>query len=81
LAYDWNNLSYREKNYFNNDESLFLTKKQMFVENAKITNKMKSLHEKMKIISDSDEMQIIAKSLIDFDNIRFKNWQIIDIWQ
>jgi len=67
LSYSWDFLSYKEKLYFNNDEKLFLEKKRTLIEIAEISKKMRTLHEKLKVMNEGNEMQSIAELLVDLD--------------
>lgn len=81
LAFNWDFLNYREKQYFNSDEALFLEKKRLLIENSRITSEMKSLHEKIKLLDEGEKMQHTAEILIELDSQRTKNWKKLDTWQ
>ncbi len=81
LAFNWDFLNYREKQYFNSDEAQFLEKKRLLIEISRITSEMKSLHEKIKMLDEGEKMQNTAERLIDLDKTRTANWLKIDTWQ
>lgn len=78
LAFSWDLLNYNEKLYFQNNQILFLQKKTKLIENSKLNNEMKSLHAKLKLIEEGEEMQGIANKLILLDNKKADNWLEID---
>jgi len=79
LKLNWSDLTYEKKKlFFKNNEAVFLQKKQLLIHNAKITDKMKALHEKMKLITDNEIRSDIAKELLELDNQKFNNWRQID---
>ena len=79
LKLEWSMISFDDRSmFFNNDEAAFLQKKQLFIVNARLTNKIKALHEKMKLLENGDERAEIANELLKFDDERANNWILID---
>lgn len=79
LKLEWSMINFDDRSmFFNNDEAVFLQKKQLFLVNARLTNKIKSLHEKMKLLDNGDERAKIADELLKSDDERAKNWNLID---
>ena len=72
-------MNYNQKiEFFKNDEAAFLQKKQLFILNARLTDKIKSLHTKLKLITNSTERKEIAQELVEIDKQRSENWKTID---
>lgn len=78
LSYDWDFLSHREKQYFGNDEGHFLSKKAKLYETSALTNEIKSLHAKLKLIDNDKDRQSLAEQLVELDQKRVTLFREID---
>jgi len=53
-------------------------KKKAFIDISRINNEMKTLHAKLKLTKEGDELQNLAVMLVKLDDEKAALWQIID---
>lgn len=85
LTLNFSDMSFDEKLLFNNDESYFLKKKQLMIENGNLEQQMRSLHSKFKAIDPdakfNKDRKDIMQELSILEDKKSANWTIIDTWE
>ena len=75
---NWNDFNFKQKQYFFNNEILFLNKKAKLIETSDITNKMRALHEKLKLLKSDTDREPVARELLSLDDKRAELFLLID---